>query len=184
MKLKKILIISFIALVLLAAALIIVFEGNNNMSPEKALNDFSKLVENGKTGDLSLTIYYLSPSTLTLLPVSVDMLINGYHDTKIVINGSTLKEQADLFKQLNSDALIPVKYESRIDARFYYVFKTKINRKIFDVAMWGHDYSIYVNGLEVKSNDIFYDIVMPFLSDDLAANLEVNKKDAKRIKLE
>jgi len=104
---------------------------------------------------------------------------NGAYDHKIIIDGSSLEEHCDLFKQICSDILIPVEQKSRIDARFYYVFKTEKNRKIFDVAMWGHDGSIYVNGLEVQENDIFYKIVMPFLPDYMAVNLEANENDTK-----
>ena len=43
------------------------------------------------------------------------------------------------------------------------MFKTKFNRKIFDVAMWGDEYSINVNGHEFQENDIFYSIIIPFL---------------------
>ena len=175
-------IIGLFAVILLVAVIFAIY-GGDYVQSKKALNNFSKLVDNGKVGDLNLTIYYMKP-WFTLIPTSIDMLINGCYDYKIIISGSNLDEHIDLLKQMGNAALIPVIHSSRIDACLYYIFETEEEGKIFDVAMWGDNYSIYVNGLEVKSNDIFYDIVMPFLSDDLAANLEVNKKDAKRIKLE
>ena len=125
-------------------------------------------------GDLSLTIYYIDPWEFTLLPLSVDLLINNYKDDVIYIND--LEEHTDLLKQINSDVLIPVEHESRIYAWIYYVFKTKNNRKIFDVAMWGDDFSIYVNGLEIQENNVFYNIVTPFLPEDIAEYLEVEQE--------
>jgi hypothetical protein len=84
-----------------------------------------------------------------------------------VLNTTPL-EHTDLLKQLSNAALIPVEPESRINARLYYVFETKKGKKILDVAMWGNDSSIYVNGLEVKENINFYDVLMPFLPEDKA----------------
>ena len=123
MKLKKNIIISIAVLILLASAFLIVFERNNNMQPEKALNNFSKLIVQGKIGDISLTIYYRNLGVFTLMPTSVDTLINTDNETIICIDVSNLKEYADLFQQISSDVLIPVEHGSRIDARLYYVFK-------------------------------------------------------------
>ncbi|MDQ6422392.1 hypothetical protein RB620_23455 [Paenibacillus sp. LHD-117] len=171
MNLQKRIIIRFPILMLLAVT-ILASCGGNNMRPEKALNSFSKLIENKNLDDLSLTIYYISPSILTRAPLSVDGLINSSHVHKEVANGSSLEEHIDLLNQLSNDVLIPVENKSRIDARFYYVFETKKNRKIFDVSMWGNDNSIFVNGLEVQEDDIFYDVVMPLLSEDGVKALE------------
>ena len=174
MKPTKVTAIGFAVLVLLVSMFLIVFERNNNMRPEKALNSFSRLIEQGRIGDLSLTVYY--SFVFTIMPLSVDMLVNASYPTqKVVVGGDELEGHADLFKQISSAALIPVENESRIDARVYYVFKTKHNRKIFDVAMWGADYSIYVNGLEVKSDDVFYDMIIPFAPEELVRWLESRK---------
>lgn len=45
-------------------------------------------------------------------------------------------------------------------------------KKIFDVAMWGCDGGILVNGVEVKDNSVFYDVIMPFLPEDAAEKWE------------
>ena len=176
MKPRKILVIGILVMLLLAGLAFVIFE-RSDMGAKKSLDYFSQLIEDGKADNLSLTIYYVNPWILTLMPLDVNLLIANYADDIVYVEN--LKEQIDLFKQINSDALIPVEHTSRMDARVYYVFKTKHNRKIFDVAMWGDDYSIYVNGLEVKSDDIFYDIIMPFLPEHMAINLEANKNDAK-----
>lgn len=106
----------------------------------------------------------MSPHILTNHPLSVDDLINFNSVKKIVINGSDLEEHIDLFKQISNDDLIPVKKKSYLNARLYYMLESKKNGKLFDVAMWGGgNNSIFINGFEVKENDIFYDVVKPFL---------------------
>jgi hypothetical protein len=137
------------------------------MQSEIALNNFSKLIEKKNFDDLSLTIYYMSPFTATGYPWSAEDLISRREENKIVINGSRLEEHIDLLNQINNNVLTQVDHKSRINARLYYVFETKREGKLFSVSMWGEDNSIFVNGIEVKGNDIFYDIVMPFLPTDV-----------------
>ena len=165
MKLKRSIIIGLLILILFVVTISII-SGDNNMPPEKALNKFSKLIEKGNIDAISLTIYYVDPFILSSVPWRVDVLINGGGNHKIVINGSDLKEHIGLLNQLSNVVLIPVEHESHIDARMYYVFETKKNRKIFDVSMWGSNGSIFVNGLQVKENYIFYDVVIPFMPED------------------
>jgi len=79
-----------------------------------------------------------------------------------------LEEFIDLFKQINSDVLIPVRRSSHIDVRLYYVLESRENGKLIDVAMWGSEESIIVNGFAVKDNAIFYDAILPFLPEEAA----------------
>jgi len=73
-----------------------------------------------------------------------------------------------LFKRMGATTLIPVlKKSPYLDAHIYYVFETEENGKLFDVAMWGIYGGVYVNGVEVNDNAIFYDAIMPFLPDDI-----------------
>jgi hypothetical protein len=52
--------------------------------------------------------------------------------------------------------------------RLYYVLESSINGKLLDVAMWGRRGGIVFNGVEVENHYIFYDIVLPFLPEDMA----------------
>ena len=171
MELKKIFAVILFVLLLLVGMFYII--ERNYMGAKKSLNYFSQLLENGKIGDIRLTIYYIDPWVFTLMPLDVDMLVNN---SDHIINIENLEEYVDLLKQIGSDDLIQVEHKSRLNARFYYIFKTKNNRKLFDVAMWGDDFSIYVNGLEVQENDIFYKIVVPFLPEDMVEYLEVEQE--------
>lgn len=151
--------------------LIVPFLSRYGGDDRRSLDTFSKLIENGKLNDLSLTIYYMEPSACTNYPLSVEDLIK-YNDGKIVVEGSSLEEHVNLLKQIKNDVIIPVESKSYIDARIYYVFETKRHRKIFDVSMWGVDNSIFVNGLEVKANRVFYYVIMPFLPEDIVKEME------------
>ena len=146
--------------------------GGNDMRPKDVMNSLAKITEKTIFDDLSLTIYYISPSILTRAPLSVDDLMNFNSVKKIVINGNDIEEHIDFFEKISKDDLIPVKKTSRIDARFYYVFESEKDGKILDVAMWGDDNSIFINGFEVKGNDIFYDVIKPFLSEEAKNDLD------------
>ena len=147
------------------------------MYSKKPSLNVPELIENEKNNDLSLTIYYLNPNGLMFCPVSsVEDLINRC-ERKIVINGSDLKEHIDLFKQISNDVLIPVKRKTRdFDFCVYYVLESKKNGKLFDVVMWedGDDEhgSIFVNEFEVKTNCVFYDVIIPFLPEDKVNKFE------------
>jgi hypothetical protein len=164
----------FIILCLLFLIIIFIarYEANNK-HPEEALENFSKIVEKGDIDSLTLTIYYMSTHIFTRIPLTVNALINSEHNMqKIVIKGNKLKEHTDLFRQINSYVLHPVEKESYLNARIYYVFRTKCGHRIFDFAMRsGNEKNIYVNGHEFRGNDIFYDIILPFLPEDSADEL-------------
>ena len=167
MNLKKRIIVFILLLLAIIFLLVIAVLDScqeSDMRSRKAVSQFAKLVEQGEMDSLSLKIYFMSPYTLTPYPYSIDDIIRATSEDEIIIIGSSLKEHIDVLKQLNNDRLVKVEQESYIDARVYYVFY-KGTRKIFDVAMWGKDNSIFVNGFEIKEDDIFYDIIIPFLPE-------------------
>ncbi|MWC31236.1 hypothetical protein [Paenibacillus sp. MMS18-CY102] len=168
---KKYINLGIIIIVVLAVTFISSCNEINTRS-KKVTFDLSELIQNENIDDVSLSIYYVNPHILTRYPWSVDHLIKSSSVEKIVINGSDLEEHFNSFNQLNNIALMPVKHESRINARLYYVLESKKNGKLFNVSMWGDDNCIFVNGIEVQENDIFYDFIMPFLPDDAVKELE------------
>ena len=171
MNLKKNTLFGLLILTLFAIA-ILTSCGGNDMRPEKALGKFSKEIENENLVKLSLTIYYMNPSTFTPFPLSVDDVISGNYEHKIEIDGTRLAKHIELIKQINNNPLTPVKEKSRINARIYYVFENIKGQKIFDVAMWGETDSIFINGVEVDGHRIFCDAIMPFLPEDATQELE------------
>jgi hypothetical protein len=147
--------------------------GEGDMPAEAALKNFSKQIERGNLDNLRLRIYYVKSDLLTM-PYRIENLVNAEGDwvQKIVIDGNRLEEHIGLLQQVGNITLIPVKDKSYIDARIYYVFETKHKKKIFDIVMSGINDSIFVNGFEVEANDLFYDLIIPFLPEDKANMLE------------
>ena len=143
------------------------------MNENNVLSKFETEIIKGNIDKMSLTIYYMNPSSLTLYPLSAEDLINMssevgiYEDgvTKINVKDSALNENKELLKLINNNVLIPVDSKSRMNTRIYYVFKDQKGQKLFDVAMWGVTDSIYVNGREYEENDVFYEVILPFLPE-------------------
>gem|GEM_PF-1059375 len=175
-----------IILPLLAIIILCVGMNINIMNSNKSSVSLSEFIEQGEHEGLSLTIYYLTPIACTLVALSVDELIygdkpprkkneiHGRYNYKIIISDTLLEDEIfDILNQLANTDLIPVENETRVDARIYYVFKNKKGQKIYDVAMWGYtSNSVFVNGLEAEWNDIFSEVIMPFLPEDDARVLE------------
>lgn len=163
MYVKKIIIIGFTVLLAVVASNLIGC-GSHNID-----TNFSDIIENEDINNLSLSIYYVNPYIFTLSPWSIDDLINSKNVNKVVIKGRDLEEHIDLLGQINNADLIQSnKNHPHLNVRLYYALESKKNGKILDVAMWGDNNSIFVNGLEVNGNDIFYDVIMPFLPEDVA----------------
>ena len=173
---KKIIIIGFSALLVIVVTTLVIIKENdmdNDIDPRESLTKFSNLIENGDIYDISLEIYYIDPYIESYAPISVSDLINmrDWERTKFTISGDKLKEQIDSLNKISSLVLVPVETKYPVDARVYYIFKYK-NRKIFDIAMWGEGRCIFVNGVAFKENTIFYDIIVPFLSDKEAGDFK------------
>lgn len=171
MNFQKGIVLVFILILLTGTA----FTGSRvDTRPEKAMSHLSQIIETENVDELRLTIYYISPEVLTLVPLDVNNLLNMDDLQKIIVNGDKLKEHIDLLQQMSHEILTPVKATPRVDARNYYVFETKQGAKILSVTMWGIDGSIFVNGVAVKEDNIFYQVIMPFAPEDLAKGLSAN----------
>jgi len=205
MKKRKYLILGFIILLLLTAAILLCLRGTDmhgsasspspppsaspSPTPGLSLYDLDKngnlsdLLADGDPDDIILTIYSMIPNTLTFVPVSVESLVNGSFDHKAVIGNSLLSDHVDLLDQINNAVLIPVEENYILTIRLCYVLENTITGKTFDVAFGGYIYSYYsyyaisagcilVNGIAVKEDKAFFDIIRPFLSQDMVDKLE------------
>ncbi len=97
-----------------------------------------------------------------------------------------LREYVDLLQQIRPEIIKivdePDGVNSVLDAHIYYIFKYN-EMPILDVAMWsgsknglpkwdGRWLNIYVNGVEIEADKAFYDVIMPFLPERFADQLE------------
>ena len=121
--------------------------------------------------DIQLTIYYIEPWILTNRPWSTDDLVNS-PDKKIVVEYEELSTQIALLSKLEPSILEPVKEETYLNARLYYVIETEAHGKILEVAVSDMGKNVFVNGIEVEHNPVFYEIIKPFLSEEDIAILE------------
>jgi len=165
---KKHLMIQFL-LALLFTTIILSGCGDSYMPPEKALNDFSSRIEQGNLSNLTLTIYYSELLSTFHFPDNAgDFVGRGMYDRKVVITGSELKEHVELLRQLNVDSLVSITHEYPKLVMLYYVFEVN-GRKIFDFVPLadGDDSTMLINGVTFKWVDTFFDVIRPFLPDDV-----------------
>ena len=134
---------------------------------EEALAEYSSLMQSDLPEDTRLTIYYISPALLTRAPVSVEQLMT-FSDVKIInVTAAELRQIQPLLKKLDASILQPVQEETYINARLYYVIETSDSNKILEVVTTNilHQ-SVFVNGVEVENDPIFFDIISPFLTEE------------------
>ena len=144
--------------------------------PAVALNYLARQIENGEIGDIELTIYYMEIVIFVSFPISVDSLLDGRYEEKIVVCSEELGMHMDLLNSFVSINPIPVRQSSVADIRVYYVFSQNGN-VILDVAMWGRaNTNVFVNGHEVEWNNAFLGIIEPFLPEGKSATMRQFKE--------
>ena len=137
----------------------------------EALAPYAKIVEQDSLDGLRLKIYYISPSIFTRAPLTVEGLIR-WSEEEIIVDSERLQEYAALLKQLSADALTPVQEPSYLNARLCYLFETE-DGTILEIAVGGVNNSVFVNGIEVEYNELFYEIIAPFLTDAAREEIEI-----------
>ena len=170
MNIKKIIIIA-LAILLLSTATILTVLGANNMRRTRSMREFNRIIEQGELDDITLTIYF---SGLAFIhgSITVDHVIE-FHHYKAVVDGARLTEHIELLKELSNVDLRPSRNEwNFLKLNVYYIFETSCGRKLLDVAMWINDYDVIVNGFEVRGYDIFSDVIIPFLPEDIVRSIE------------
>ena len=135
-----------------------------DLSAEDAFEYLARQIESENLYRYRLTIYYFSPPTFSFgSPSGIEGLRQSDYTTRVTVAGGWLQllwRDSDFINRLNADSLVPVQSETeQSHFQLYYILETTRGRKIFDVAMFGNNRSIFVNGLEFEWNDVFYDII-------------------------
>lgn len=143
-----------------------------DMKLHNSLKTFSNTLEQESLDGLCLKIYYIDPSILTRAPLTVDNLINFPGVREIIVDSQHLEEHVDLLNQLKADNLVQVTHSSNLNARLCYTFETNRDGKILEIAFGGVNNSVFVNGIEVEYNDLFCNVIIPFLTDEELTALE------------
>jgi len=133
-------------------------------------------MKNEKIENVTLTIYYTQPGLLTDIPLNIENLLRLKSTNKVTVRGTELGEHINFFNKINEETLMCVRKKSKcLDARLYYVFENMEKQKLYEVAMWGvggEKNSMFVNGVEVKEASILYEVIMPFLPQDIKEHLQ------------
>lgn len=160
---------SIIAACLLTFFLISILSGCSSPSAllQKRMQYYSSAVDGELPDDLRLTIYYLSPSILTRVPLSSDQLISYSLTEKIIVESSELVKYQELLQKMNVSALQTNSEETYMNARLYYVFSTEDNEKLLEVVLSDRARDPFVNGIQVKDSNIVFELITPFLPEDV-----------------
>lgn len=128
---------------------------------------FEKYYEKNGCKNLVLKIYYVVPSTLTNMALSVDDLVNGSDQfvTYVFVDSDELNNHKELVEKLAKTDNVELKKEKNINARVYYLFETKDGKKLFDCCLWGGK-NFIVNGKCVEDNDIYIEAILPYVSGE------------------
>jgi len=173
---KRLTLIVFLLVMLIVSVVVAIATKGGEMRARNAVDRFARRVEQGNLDDVRLVIYYINPFMFIRSPVSIREMTGGWYDMRITIEGEALREHIGLLGQINSDLLIPDNSQPTLDARIYYIFETNNGRRIFYIGMWLTNYevggNVLINGHMFKWNDIFADIIMPFLPDAEAQLLQ------------
>ena len=141
--------------------------GETTMTPEEALDIFVQLARYMNFHNHRLRIYFSTPIDFQHFRPDVSDLTEERYEYRVIVSSRGMRQlwiwDDDLRYRIDTVTLVPVRNESRIRARVYYVFETNRGDKVFDVAMWGRNNSVFINGVEFEWDDVFYDIIRPHL---------------------
>lgn len=122
--------------------------------------------------DVTLEIYFMSPYTLTYAPVTAADLMRSCH-LHITVDTEAVKEHKDLICQMLDTPLTSIDNDDEyLNARICCVLCDKNGEAVFEVAMWGV-HAIFVNGVPYVEDPIFYDVIMEFLPEGAATELQI-----------
>ena len=149
-----------------------------DMSAEVALEYLVRQIESNNLYRYRLTMYYFNLATIPSPPPRnlEDVKQSGF-TTRITVGGEWLSVgwwDYELIDRLNTINLTPLgnRDETPPLPILHYVFETTRGRKIFDVTMFSRDGGVFINGLEVEWNDVFYDIIRWHLPIDATYRMD------------
>ncbi len=131
-----------------------------------ALNRYERITRGGIPNNIHLTIYYVTPTLLTRIPMSVEALKLHPATEKIVVSAEELAPYWAEFQKLKSSVLQPIEEEPRLDARLYYVLETNTSKKVLEVVTNDVNCNFFVNGIKVEYNSLLFELIWPFLPED------------------
>ena len=176
---KKFIIFGLTIVVFLTSVIIIGCVSEDTITEENSFY-LPGVIEIGNLNDLTLTIYYIDFGTLIFTTLDVvgltggwcdsrERVVRGAYDYRAVIPGRNLIPHRDLINRLFATEVSPIEAEAVVDARLHYVFEHREYGEIFSFTAFATGPGVlFVNGVEVERNNIFFEAVLPFLPRNIA----------------
>lgn len=124
------------------------------------LDDYLKAMENGVPSDMSLTLYNITPHIAYNVPVrKADIM----QTSEIVLDSTELSSRIDYLNKIDYSILDEPEITFYEDLRIYYYIETESDGIVLEVGMYGTDGTIFVNGVEVEYDPVFFELVEPYL---------------------
>ena len=153
--------------------------GIPRVSLNLALHAYEAAFDDGAPDDLKLTIYYISPAIVTRAPIyTLEQLrgANDDHATQIHVGAEELSAHAEQFRKLDADDLCPETVYSAVSGRggrilgflrMVYILEREDGEILLKIYACNlvRDESVIVNGIKVKNDPIFYELIDPYLTD-------------------
>lgn len=154
-------------ILIILLAFVFLLQGCSNPQPSQdtddlshLLDDYLKAMENGVPSDMSLTLYNITPHIAYNMPVRKADIIKT---RKTVLDSTELLSRIDYLKKIDNSILQEPEITFYEDLRIYYYIETEADGIVLEVGMYGTDGTIFVNGVEVEYNPVFFDLVSPYL---------------------
>ena len=121
-----------------------------------------------------LTIYYIDPNAMAAAPVNEREMVLGVCDLKIEIDelylGHPKFSYKRVFEKISDIKIEPVKTETYVNARICYILESEKDGVLLRVTLCRDN--MFVNGVEIEENEVFYDVIKPFLPEIALKRLE------------
>ena len=126
------------------------------------LDDYSKAIADGIPSDMSLTLYNnIVPYISSDRPVTKEALIQIPIST--VIDSTELSSRIATLKRIDASTLQLPESAQPQDLMVYYYIETETNGKVLEVEISEKGGTIFVNGVEVEYDPVFFELVSPYL---------------------
>jgi len=154
--------------------------GIPRVSLNLALHAYEAAFDDGAPDDLKLTIYYISPAIVTRAPIctleQLKKFCNNDAGTQIEVGAEELSAHAEQFRELDADDLCPETVHSAVSGRggrilgflrMVYILEREDGEILLKIYACNlvRDESVVVNGIKVKNDPIFYELIDPYLTD-------------------
>lgn len=155
--------------------------------------DLQAAIAREARNDFKITVYFLDPSFETRSPIPLEELLSEKHwkeyvstlkeefgDTYSEVFGEEYEGPRSVFQlsgqqafesvqvirdKLLPEMIVPTEQTGNMNARLCYVLENSAGKQILELVVCAESGSIRFNGMEVKTNAIFYEIIYPCMGD-------------------